>query len=172
MSEKTNKPDETIYGRFLDIICHFCILTTGVALVFLTAIFGWLVFGRYVLNSTPTWVEQASLLLMVYITFLGAAVGIYKNSHMGVYFFREISPPLIKKLFELTSHIFLLIFGVLMMVYSYDLALFKWSTKIPLIGLPEGLRAVPIMFCGMFVALFSIGHLIKFLKNIKNQTTE
>ena len=37
---------------------------TGVALVVLTVIFGWLVFGRYVLNATPTWVEQVSLLLV------------------------------------------------------------------------------------------------------------
>ncbi|MEO1104572.1 MAG: hypothetical protein AAFW98_12705, partial [Pseudomonadota bacterium] len=26
---------------------------------------GWLVFGRYVLNATPTWVEQVALLLVM-----------------------------------------------------------------------------------------------------------
>ena len=37
----------------------------GIAMVTLIVIFGWLVFGRYVLNSTPTWVEQVSLLLII-----------------------------------------------------------------------------------------------------------
>jgi len=40
----------------LDGIAAICRLLTGVSLVTLTVIFGWLVFGRYVLNATPTWV--------------------------------------------------------------------------------------------------------------------
>ena len=39
-------------------------ILTGVAMVVLTVSFGWLVFGRYVLNETPTWVEQSALLLV------------------------------------------------------------------------------------------------------------
>ena len=39
-------------------------------MVVLLATFGWLVFGRYVLNVTPTWVEQLALVLVGYITFL------------------------------------------------------------------------------------------------------
>ncbi len=164
MSGKNIKAGKSIYDQILDRICDICVLTTGIALVFLTVIFGWLVFGRYILNSTPTWVEQIALLLVVYIAFLGAAVGIHRNTHMGVSFFREISPPLIRRLFELISYIFLLVFGILMAIYSNDLVLFKWTTKIPLINLPEGLRPIPIMLCGVFVALFSIGHLIPFFK--------
>ena len=56
-------------------------------------------------------------------------------------------------------------FGAVMMIYSYDLVVFKWATKIPLINLPEGLRAVPIMLCGAFTLLYTIGHLIHFFKD-------
>ena len=38
-------------------------LLSGLSLVFLVVSFGWLVYGRYVLNETPTWVEQVALLL-------------------------------------------------------------------------------------------------------------
>ena len=54
-----------------------------------------------------------------------------------------------------------------MMVNSYTLVVFKWGTEIPLINLPEGLRAVPIMICGGLVLLFSVGHIIHFFKNIE-----
>jgi TRAP-type C4-dicarboxylate transport system permease small subunit len=84
--------EKSLYDRLLDIISQICTVITGVMLVVLTVIFGWLVFGRYVLNATPTWVEQVSLLLIVYIGFLGASVGIHKKTHLGVAVFREISP--------------------------------------------------------------------------------
>ena len=45
-----------------------------VALVILVGMMGWLVFGRYVLNDTPTWAEALALLLVLYMTSLGVAV--------------------------------------------------------------------------------------------------
>ena len=62
------------FDRLLNLFSYITTILTGIAMVVMTAIFGWLVFGRYVLNATPTWVEQYSLLLIVYIGFLGASV--------------------------------------------------------------------------------------------------
>ncbi len=170
MHKKMLASRKSLYDRLLDFICQICVVITGVFLVFLTVIFGWLVFGRYVLNSTPTWVEQVALLLVVYIAFLGAAVGVHKNTHLGVSFFREISPPSIKRLFELISHLLLLGFGILMMIYSCKLMVFKWSTEISLIHVPEGLRVVPVVLCGAFISLFSAGHLIHYFKSEKESS--
>ena len=132
----------------------------------MTVIFSWLVYGRYVLNSTPTWVEQVSLLLVVLIGFVGAAIGIHRKTHLGVSYFRDLSTPWLQITFDIIAHIMLIIFGYVMMIYSYKLAVFKWSTQIPLIHLPEGLRAVPIMLCGGLILLFSIGHILNYIKDI------
>ncbi len=156
---------KSVYDRLLDLICKVSIVVTGIALVVLTVIFGWLVFGRYVLNSTPTWVEQVSLLLVMLIAFIGASVGIYQQTHLGVSYFRDISPRPLRRAFELVSHIIVGCFGAVMMFYSYKLVVFKWGTEIPLINIPEGLRAIPITLCGAFTLLYSIGHLIHFFKN-------
>ena len=89
MSAEKSLSDKSLFDRFLDLISYINTVLTGVALVFLTVIFGWLVFGRYVLNATPTWVEQVSLLLVVYIGFLGASIGVHKKTHLGVAVFRN-----------------------------------------------------------------------------------
>ena len=149
------------YYAFLDLLALISKILTGVGLVFLTVIFGWLVYGRYILNDTPTWVEQASLLLIMLITFLGAAVGIHENTHLGVSYFRELVSARVRMIFTVTTHIILLIFGGIMAVQSYKLTVFKWGTEIPLIHLPEGLRSAPIAVCGVLICLFSIGHLIR-----------
>lgn len=162
----------SIFDRFLDLITLINTFLTGVGLVVLTVIFGWLVFGRYVLNSTPTWVEQVALLLVVYISFLGASIGVHKKTHLGVSVFREISPRPVQKVFELLSHFIMAGFGIVMTIYGYKLTLFKWSADIPLIHLPEGLRALPIMLSGIFIFLYSIGHLIHFFDKTDQEETK
>ena len=172
MSSEKSLSDKSVYDRFLDLISYITTIFTGVALVVLTVIFGWLVFGRYVLNSTPTWVEQVSLLLVVYIGFLGASVGIHKKTHLGVSVFRELSPRPVQRIFELSSHIIMTAFGLVMIVYGYQLTVFRWTTEIPLIHVSEGLRALPILISGIFIVLFSIGHLIHFFNGTNQEASE
>ncbi len=171
MSTEKTLSDKSGYDRFLDLLSTINTIATGIALVVLTIIFGWLVFGRYVLNSTPTWVEQVSLLLVVYIGFLGASVGIHRKTHLGVSVFREISPKPIQRIFEFLSHIIMAAFGLVMIVYGYLLTVFRWTTEIPLIHVSEGLRALPILLSGIFIVLFTIGHLIHFFKDTDQETT-
>ena len=98
----------------------------------MTAIFGWLVYGRYVLNATPTWVEQVSLLLVVGIGFIGASVGVHQRTHLNVSYFRDISPRPLRRFFELLNpHYHVCIFALIMMVKSYELMMFKWGSQIP-----------------------------------------
>jgi TRAP-type C4-dicarboxylate transport system permease small subunit len=163
---------KSLYDRFLDQLSSICMLFSGVSLVFMTAIFGWMVFGRYVLNSTPTWVEQVSLLIMVYIGFLGGAVGVHRKTHLGVSVFREMSSEPIRRMFDFLSYGLLTGFGLVMVVYGYKLTLFKWATEIPLIHISEGWRALPIMLSGIFVFLSSIGHLVHFFKRTDRDETK
>lgn len=151
------------YRRMLDGFCWISEWICGVALVVLTIIFGWLVYGRYVLNDTPTWVEQCSLLLIVLIGFLGASVGVYRGTHLGVTYVREQFPKPVRRFLELLTHIIMAAFGTVMMINSYDLVIFKWGSQIPLLGVPEGLRAIPLTLCGALTLLYSIGHIMTWM---------
>ena len=42
------------------------------------------VIGRYVFNDTPTWAEALALLLVLYVTALGVAVGVRDAGHIGL----------------------------------------------------------------------------------------
>ena len=169
MSTGKSLENKSSFDRLLDFFSHITTIITGVALVVMTVIFGWLVFGRYVLNATPTWVEQVSLLLVVYIGFLGASVGVHKKTHLGVSVFREMSPKPVRRIFDFLSYSILAGFGVVMTVYGYKLTMFKWAAEIPLIHVTEGLRSLPIMLSGIFVFLYSLGHLIHFFRRYKSR---
>lgn len=148
-------------GAALDGIAALCRVLTGVSLVVLTAIFGWLVFGRYVLNATPTWVEQAALLLVMVIAFMGAAVGVHENTHLSVTVLRTMGPPRLRVVLVVLSDLLLAGFGALMLWFGAKLTLFKWGSMIPLIQLPEGLRSLPLTVGGGLILLFSVGHLLR-----------
>lgn len=145
----------------LDGIAATCRLLTGVSLVVLTVIFGWLVFGRYILNATPTWVEQVALLLVMTIAFLGAAVGVHENTHLSVTLLRTAVSPRIKTVLVVATDLLLAGFGMLMLWYGAQLTIFKWGSMIPLIHVPEGLRSLPLTIGGGLILLFSAGHLLR-----------
>ncbi|MFK7879402.1 TRAP transporter small permease [Roseobacter sp.] len=154
----------------LDGLAFVCRVLTGVALVILTVIFGWLVFGRYVLNATPTWVEQVALLLVMLIAFLGAAVGVHENTHLSVSVLRTAVPPHVRKVFVIITDLTMAGFGGLMLWYGAQLTLFKWGSLIPLIQLPEGLRSLPLTIGGALILLFSLGHLIRLALGVDART--
>ena len=150
-----------VMDRSFDLISKVCLLIAGTALVVMTSIFAWLVFGRYVLNDTPTWVEQVSLLLVMVIAFFGAAVGVNQHTHLSVVIFRNMVPTKLRLLFVFITDSLMMIFGAMMFWYGWELTQFKWKTLIPLIQWSEGLRSLPLTICGALLFLFSAGHLIR-----------
>lgn len=147
--------------RILDRIADACRIVTGVALVVVTVIFGWLVFGRYVLNATPTWVEQVALLLVMTIAFIGAAVGVHDNTHLSVSLVRSAVPRRVRTALVVCTDVIMAGFGALMLVFGARLTMFKWGSLIPLIQVPEGLRSLPLTIGGGLILVFSVGHLIR-----------
>lgn len=147
-------------SRVLDGIANLCLAIAGVLLVFLIAIFGWLVFGRYVLNNTPTWVEQASLLLVVYITCLGAAAGVRGNSHLSIDFVREGMPAPFRTFFRFLADLFVMAFGAFMAYQGWGLVMTNLERAIPMIRLSESWRAAPLVICGALMVLFAVSNIV------------
>lgn len=146
-----------------DMLTRLCQLIAGIALVAMTVMFAWLVYGRYVLNDTPTWVEQVSHLLLMIIAFLGAAAGVRQDTHLSVVLFRSAVPSAVRTVFVFFTDVLMAAFGGFMFWYGLELTKFKWNTLIPLIQVPEGFRSLPLTICGALVFVFSTGHLIRLL---------
>lgn len=117
---------------------------------------GWLVFGRYVLNDTPTWIEQLSLLLIAWITFVGAAVGVREESHLSIDFVREAMPPLPRAVLRLLADAMVIVFSAIMAWQGWKLVMANLTREIPMIGLPEAWRAAPLVVFGVLATIFAL----------------
>jgi len=118
------------------------------------------VFGRYVLNDSPTWAEQLALLLVSYVTMLGTAVGVRDAGHIGLESFLVLAPEWLRTKMELLIHLFMIVFGIAMTYYGVTLAIGQWDELLPTLFVPDGLRYLPIALCGSLMTLFSIEHIL------------
>ncbi|TYL48949.1 TRAP transporter small permease [Marinomonas sp. IMCC 4694] len=150
---------QTPVKTFLDVLAYLATALSGVFMVVLVASFGWLVFGRYVLNDTPTWVEQMALLLVTNITFLAAAVGIHERTHLSVDMLSLCVSKRVSQIVDIIIDMSLFTFGFAMAIYGHELVDFAWFRKIPLLGVSDGIRYFPVVASGVLICLFS-GHRI------------
>lgn len=155
MSELEPNAWERRVDRVLGLLRRAAAITGGAALVVIVAVMGWQVFGRYVLNSTPTWAEQLSILLIAYITFLLAAVGVGERTHLSVDILVDSLPPRARRVVELVRDLAILGFGAAVAVQAYGLVQFNWRRQIPLLDVPESLRALPAAVGGALMVVFA-----------------
>ncbi len=157
---RTMKAFAAAYSRFSALLSFACLVAAGVGLVAMTAIVSWTVFGRYVLNSTPTWGEPASLFLMLWFILLGGAVGVRELDHMGFDVMLFYAKGKWRATLVVVNELLVALFGGAMVIYGTQLAAKVWSDRLPMIGISKGWDYVPIVAGGALVMIFSLEKLL------------
>jgi len=132
------------------IIIYFAV--SGLA--FMLVIIFYQVVARYIFNNPPTWSEELALLVMIWISLLGAGIGVRNEIHMKVELFINLFPEWFKKILETIVLILLGYFGYMMAKYSYILSI-RLPNKMPATGIPVWWMYLPAMICGILM-IFSI----------------
>ena len=125
------------------------------------------VIGRYIFNDTPTWAESGAVLLVLYLTMLGMAVGVRDAGHIGLESFLVLAPDWLRTKLELLIHALVLLFGIVMAWNCGVLAESVAPYKIPTLGISEAFKYVPPAMAGVLVAMFSLEHIIAILRGVE-----
>lgn len=149
-----------MYTKICGSLARLCMWLGVVGLMCLLAAVSWQVFGRYVLNNTPTWAESLSLLLVLYVTMFGVAVGVRNAGHIGLESLLVLAPDWLRIKMEYLIHVLVIIFGAAMAYSCASLAESVWDYRLPTLGISEGWKYVPAIICGSLIVLFSIEHII------------
>lgn len=140
---------------------------SALGLVGMTLIIGWQVFARYVLDSAPSWTEQAGLFLMLWFILFAAAAGVREGFHIRLSLLHDSLERRSSKLLNLLCHLIVLTFGAFMCVGGGQLVAQTWQHTIPTLGLPRGSAYVPIAGAGALIVFFSAEHIWAELKGKK-----
>lgn len=147
-------------SRLLDVVVYLTYALSCLAMMSLVVMAGWQVWGRYVLNNSPTWTEQLTMLFLLYITLPVAAVGVREGYHLAV----EILPNALRGNALLwqqrTVMLCLGFFAWFMTTAGWDLAMRTWAQSLPLIGISRGYTYLPLVVSGVLTLAFVIENLL------------
>lgn len=147
-------------GRFLSALSTGSLYVAGIGLAAMSVIVLWQVFVRFVLNWNNSWTELTAILIMSWFIFLGAAVGVRENYHLGFDVLLYVLPEGSKKILRTISDVVVLSFSVGMVVYGWDLIRLQWDERMPALGISGAFRYLPLAAGGVLIALFSVERIV------------
>ena len=153
-----------MYTRLCAAVARLCLRIGVGGLVLLIVAVLYQVVGRYIFNDTPTWAESAAVLLVLYVTMLGMAVGVRDAGHIGLESLLVLAPEKLRLKMELLIHVLVLGFGLAMAWNCGLLAESVMGYKIPTLGVSEAFKYAPPALAGVLVAMFSIEHIIALVR--------
>ena len=149
-----------VYTRFCAGLSKLSLVLAVIGLIAVILCVQWQVFGRYVMNDTPTWAEALAMLLVLFVTAFGLAVGVRDAGHIGLESMVALLPDVWRHRIEILIHGLVGLFGALMAWGGWHWASAKWTEKKPMLPVPDGIDYVPLVIAGILIVLFSIEHVI------------
>ena len=141
--------------RLMDVLYAACVAIAGAALVLISAIIPWAVYTRYVLNRAASWPEPTAVLLMIVLTFFGAAVCYRAGLHMRMSFFVSLLPPRRQRVAAVVVELLMALVALFMIDRGAKLVAATWQNSIPdFPSLSVGLTYLPIPLGGAATLLF------------------
>ena len=147
-------------GRSLSFVSTLSLWLAGIGLVVMTIMVTWQVFCRYVLNDSPSWTEPGAVMLMSWFIFLGAAVGVRENYHLGFDVLLYVLPKSGKRWLRMISDIVALAFGLGMIWYGAQLVELTWDSVLPSLGISGAWDYAPLLAGGALIGVFSLERII------------
>ncbi len=153
-----------MFTKFCAATAKLCLMVAVALLVVLILCVQWQVVGRYIFNDTPTWAENLALLIVLFVTSFGVAVGVRDAGHIGLESLVGLLPTHWQRRIEFLIHGLVGLFGGLMVTGGWTWAAAKWGEKKAMLPVPDGIDYVPIMIAGALIVLFSIEHVVALLR--------
>ncbi len=128
------------------------------------------VFSRYTLAVAIPWTEDGARLILIAITFLGAAVALRDDEHVAINFFLKKIPFRQKRYVNMFINILILFFLIYFIKGSIEMTIKNWI--LPVVSFPKlkiGYIYLFLPFSALLMVYFLILKIIKDINNIKNR---
>jgi TRAP-type C4-dicarboxylate transport system permease small subunit len=145
----------------MDALYALCVAVAGTALVLISAVIPWAVYTRYVLNRAASWPEPTAVLLMIVLTFFGAAACYRVGLHMRMSFFVSLLPLRLQRVCAFMVEMLMALFALFMMNWGASLVTATWQNSIAdFPSLSVGVTYLPIPLGGAILFLFVIERVV------------
>ena len=145
------------YRRLMQRLYLACIVLSGLAMVAITLMIPSGVFMRYVMNNPLQWPEPASVIMMVFFSFVGGAAVYRANAQIAVEALMRAVPPAVRAAMQWGVYACMIAIAAFMFGYGLILCRTTWgNTMAEFPSLSVGIVYMPIPLGGLFTLLFII----------------
>jgi len=151
----------------LNKLCNFINRFCGFLSIFLIGVIVFLisaeVFFRYIVRNALSWPEELAGFCFVWVTMLGAALCLYKKSHIGVSILTDKFPDKLKGFFKIVIYLMIISFSYLMISKGYLLLRIVASQFSPAaqINMSWEYSAIPVI--GIIFTLYCLVSILNYL---------
>lgn len=141
-------------------LARLTVIIAATSLCVLVGVLAWQVFGRYVLNDSPSWTEPVAMTLMSVAALFGAALAVRAESHFAFPTLVESSPKPVRATLKTLSRLIALIFGIALAGFGGFLIIDSWDVPMAGAPFPEGVANIGVCGGGALIALFALERLL------------
>ena len=144
----------------LDKACRCFVCICGFAMALVTAM---QVFFRYGLNNSLFWSEELGRVLLVQLTFFGAAVALKARAHIGLDFLVRNLSERGRKVVALIVQVLSAVFFIVMMWYGAHFAMLLSKQSTATLGISRMIPFLAIPASGVIMLVHSIARFFEIL---------
>jgi TRAP-type C4-dicarboxylate transport system permease small subunit len=145
------------YRRAMQALYIACIVLSGLALIAITLMIPSGVFMRYVMNDPLQWPEPASVIMMVFFSFVGGAAVYRANAQIAVEALMRAVGPRSRATMQWGVHACMFVIATFMLGYGVHLCLItQGNTVAEFPWLSVGIVYLPIPIAGLLTLLFLV----------------
>jgi TRAP-type C4-dicarboxylate transport system permease small subunit len=149
------------FARATGALAQLGLWLAGIGLVLMCAFVFAQVVSRYLLGFSLFWAEPASVMLMGWFIFLGAAVGVKEGYHLSFDVGLMVMPESWRPWFHTLSDLVVVAFGAGMVWFGWQLAARAASGVVPGLGISRIWDFAPLIGGGVLLVLFSIERILR-----------
>jgi len=147
---------EPLIVRWLDRVERLITAATAVILIILSALICWQVFSRYVLNFSPFWIEEISVISLMWIGLLGAAACVWTESHMSLELVVSRLPEGIRIWLKAATDLLIAVFALFLLERGIFLVQKTMSGTLSSLPLAVGYTYLVLPIAGGLMVVFAL----------------
>jgi TRAP-type C4-dicarboxylate transport system permease small subunit len=115
---------------------------------------------RYLSNQSLIWVEELTQYQMIWITWLGAGLGLREGRHVAVDLLQDRLPASVRRTLRSAIAVVMLGFLAALAWFGMQIVAFSWDQETPMMGLRTGIPYLGIPIGALILAM----HLVLFFR--------
>lgn len=119
----------------------------------------WQVFGRFVLNATPSWSEEVQIFGHIWLVFLAIPIAYRRGAHITVEAIRRVLSPWLDRALDLLIELMWVGFAVATAYYSYRVSLVTRNSVSPGLEIPMSYPYYGMILGSVYLAFVVIRRL-------------